>query len=45
MLNDAAERLAYYRRVIAAAEAEARTRPDAAPTPVPVGLLPKGTCR
>ena len=46
VLNDASERLAYYRRVIAAAEAEALPRSQcAAPTSCPFGLFPKRTCR
>ena len=44
MLNDASERLAYYHRVIAAAEAEAAVRP-ALPAPCSFGLMPKRTCR
>jgi dolichol-phosphate mannosyltransferase len=47
-LDDAAERLAYYRRVIAAAEAECpQFRHDAASqlSPCSWTLLPKGSCR
>ncbi len=46
-LDDAAERLAYYRRVIAAAEAECpQFRHDTASQLTPCSwLLPKGTCR
>ena len=46
VLDDASERLAYYRRVIAAAEAEALPRPArAAPTPCSFGAFSKRTCR
>jgi glycosyltransferase involved in cell wall biosynthesis len=48
VLDDADERLAYYRKVIAAAEAEAGPRPAlAAPqtTPCPFGLFSKRACR
>ena len=44
-LDDAAERLAYYRRVIAAAEAECPQAADAIELPCAWSLLPKGTCR
>jgi dolichol-phosphate mannosyltransferase len=42
VLNDATERLAYYRGVIAAAEAAPR---PALPAPCSFGLFPKRTCR
>ena len=46
VLDDASERLAYYRRVIAAAEAEALPRPArAAPAPCAFGAFSKRTCR
>jgi dolichol-phosphate mannosyltransferase len=47
VLNDAEERLAYYHRVIASAEAEClRTRPEAAqPSCCWNDLMPKGCCR
>ena len=48
VLNDADERLAYYHRVIAAAEqdvARAAPLPCAAAEPCPCLHLPKGTCR
>jgi dolichol-phosphate mannosyltransferase len=43
VLDDATERLAYYRRVIAAAEAESCRRD--LPAPCPAGPLPRETCR
>jgi hypothetical protein len=46
VLDDAAERLAYYRRVIAAAEAEGASLPALpAPHSCPFGLMPKRSCR
>ena len=46
VLDDASERLAYYRRVIAAAEAESLPRPAcAAPAPCAFGAFSKRTCR
>jgi hypothetical protein len=46
VLNDADERLAYYQRVIAAAEAECRpTAPAEAPPCCWTNLLSKGSCR
>ena len=46
MLDDASERLAYYHRVIAAAETEGAS-PRALPAPhsCPFGLMPKRSCR
>jgi glycosyltransferase involved in cell wall biosynthesis len=44
VLNDASERLAYYRRVIAEAETEATARP-ALPAPCSFGLFQKRACR
>jgi glycosyltransferase involved in cell wall biosynthesis len=48
MLDDASERLTYYQNVIAAAEAEAASRPVVHPQqspPCPFGLFPKRACR
>ena len=45
VLDDAAERLAYYRAVINAADAEWATLPPAPPCPMAPGLVPKDCCR
>ncbi len=46
MLDDASERLAYYRRVIAEAEAASRPAlPAPQSTPCPFGAFPRRTCR
>jgi dolichol-phosphate mannosyltransferase len=46
VLDDAAQRLAYYRGVIDTAENECRARRESSPAPCCFsGLLPRGTCR